>query len=355
MKRRAIAAGNVGIDISPIFPGGERTSMEEVFRPGEIVHVEGAEVHPGGGAINTGIGMNLFGVETTIAGRIGDDHLGEMLLQMIKDHGAPEALVKDVTAHTAYSVILAVPGMDRVILQNPGANDRFSGEDVGASLVKGRHLFHFGHPPSMEKMYLDDGKELADLFRRMREGGLVTSLDLCAVDPASPAGKQDWRKILKNVLPFVDFFLPSRSELAYMLGEDDSEEVEDLARISHDLGAGNVVIKMGKEGMYFSTGGAEAIQEVEEKLEMKAGTLDSWIDQRGIQPPYPIEKEVSGLGAGDTSIAAFLSALLREFSLEESLYLSAAEGALCVTAYDAFSGLVPFEDLLGPGKLHLKF
>ena len=298
--------------------------------------------------------MNLFGVETTIVGRIGEDHLGEILLQMIKDHGAPEALVKDGNAHTAYSIILAVPGMDRVILQNPGANDRFSGGDVDESLMERRHLFHFGHPPSMEKIYSDDGKELADLFRRMRRGGLVTSLDLCAVDPASPAGKQDWREILKNVLPFVDFFLPSRRELAYMLGKDDSGEVEELAGISHALGAGNVVIKMGKEGMYFSTGGAEIIRGVEEKLEMEAGTLDSWIDRRGSRPSYPIEKEVSGLGAGDTSIAALLSALLQEFSLEESLYLGAAEGALCVTAYDTFSGLVPFEDLLGPGKLQLK-
>lgn len=345
MKRRAITAGNVGVDISPIFTGEGWTSIGQVFRPGEIVHIEGSEIHPGGGAANTGIAMNFFGVETTVMARMGDDALGKMLLQMMADYETPTAFISDRDSYTAYSIILAVPGFDRIILQNPGANDRFHSGDIDKEIVRKSHLFHFGHPPSMERIYEEDGREMVTIFRSMKEAGLVTSLDLCAVDPASPAAKQDWRRFLENVLPYVDFFLPSKSELSYMLGGH-TADVEDLANQSRQMGAGNVVIKMGEKGMFYSTGAGETIREVEKKLEFKKGRLDSWIDRSGWVEPYPIEKEVSGLGAGDTSIAALLSALLQGYSFETSLYLAAAEGALCVTAYDAFSGLVPFEELL---------
>ena len=54
---------------------------------------------------------------------------------------------------------------------------------------------------------------------------------------------------------------------------------------------------------------------------------------------------LSGTGAGDTSIAAFLTAMLKGYPLERALQLSAATGASCVAAYDALSGLKSFEEL----------
>jgi len=57
------------------------------------------------------------------------------------------------------------------------------------------------------------------------------------------------------------------------------------------------------------------------------------------------EKVLSGTGAGDTSIAAFLTAVLEGYSLEDTMHLAAATGASCVEAYDALSGLKSFEEL----------
>lgn len=54
---------------------------------------------------------------------------------------------------------------------------------------------------------------------------------------------------------------------------------------------------------------------------------------------------LSGTGAGDTSIAAFLTAVLAGYSPEMSMHLAAAAGASCVAAYDALSGLKPFAEL----------
>ena len=55
---------------------------------------------------------------------------------------------------------------------------------------------------------------------------------------------------------------------------------------------------------------------------------------------------LSGTGAGDTSIAAFLKARMDGCPIEDCLRYAAATGASCVEAYDALSGLRPFEELL---------
>ena len=54
---------------------------------------------------------------------------------------------------------------------------------------------------------------------------------------------------------------------------------------------------------------------------------------------------LSGTGAGDTSIAAFLTSMLEGDSMEECMHLAAAAGASCVAAYDALSGLKPLDEL----------
>ena len=42
-------------------------------------------------------------------------------------------------------------------------------------------------------------------------------MDMAAVDADSEAGRADWEAILKRVLPYVDFFVPSVEELCFML------------------------------------------------------------------------------------------------------------------------------------------
>lgn len=65
----------------------------------------------------------------------------------------------------------------------------------------------------------------------------------------------------------------------------------------------------------------------------------------GFEKSYVPEQLLSGTGAGDTSIAAFLTAVLDGYSPEMAMHLAAAAGASCVAAYDALSGLRPFAEL----------
>ena len=60
---------------------------------------------------------------------------------------------------------------------------------------------------------------------------------------------------------------------------------------------------------------------------------------------YKPDRVLSGTGAGDTSIAAFLKARMDGCPIADCLRYAAATGASCVEAYDALSGLRSFAEL----------
>lgn len=348
---RIAVAGALSVDISPAFVNEPATDFSEVIKPGRITHVEGNVITPGGPVANTGMALPIFGAEPLFIAKVGADGFGSMLIDALAasgGQGSVSGIRADDKVYTAYSVILAPSGLDRAILQNPGANDFFCSDDIDyEQLSKCRHL-HFGHPSSMREMYLNDGEQLAEIMERAHDMGLVTSLDLCAVDPDTEAGRQNWKKILKRVLPSTDFFMPSYEELRDILAPGEEPAPAYLALESIALGATNLIIKCGADGMYFRNGDAGIFRSIEKKLGFAEGAMESWEDRAGhaAAKPVPDELVVSGLGAGDTTIAAYLAAMHRGYDFDTTVDLAISEGALCVRHASAVGGLKPFEELI---------
>lgn len=359
MKRKIIAAGHICIDITPVFSTKKQYSkIGDLLEPGKLIHMDPADVHTGGSVANTGLALKLLGAEVQLMGKIGDDAFGTMVREILSSYGAG-GLIVDRDSSTSYSVVLAVPGIDRIFLHDPGANDTFSNEDIPEADLENAVLFHFGYPPLMKKMYASGGKELVSIFRRMKAKGIATSLDLAAVDPNSDAGKVNWEEILSAVLPYTDFFVPSFEELCFMLDRvrydrllslggdmtaalDMEADVKPLAERCLQLGCKAVLIKCGTRGMYLRTADSDGMDQVGVRLSLNA---DIWADQSIVQPCFVADCVLSGTGAGDTSIAAFLAAVLNGKTPEVCAALAAAEGACAVTAYDALGGLKPLEVL----------
>ena len=108
------------------------------------------------------------------------------------------------------------------------------------------------------------------------------------------------------------------------------------------MGCRVVLIKCGTAGMYLRTAGRDALAGVSRRLDLDP---DAWADRKYLQKCFRADEVRSGTGAGDTSIAAFLTAVLAGRTPERCAELAAAEGACCVTAYDALSGLRPLNEL----------
>ena len=103
-----------------------------------------------------------------------------------------------------------------------------------------------------------------------------------------------------------------------------------------------LLLKCGAKGMYLQTAEGKKLEQISSRIGLDASV---WAEQAIFERSYVPERILSGTGAGDTSIAAFLTAMLEGEHPQMCLHLAAATGASCVAAYDALSGLKPLNEL----------
>ncbi len=347
-----MVAGHICLDITPVFNSESRGTFGEIFCPGKLINVGPAVFSTGGAVANTGLAMAKLGLDVRLNCKVGDDIIGDLIKKVIGSERAVSC--KTVSGqNSSYSVVLAPPGMDRVFLHNPGTNDTFTAEDIDYEALRQCRLLHFGYPTLMKRMYEDEGRELVRIFQRARNMGVVTSLDMTVPDPESPSGRADWPAILKRVLPWVDIFLPSIEEIAYMLdrrlfekrkaqaGREDPVlcyTAEDCHRLSQrmlDLGVKIAAIKMGIKGYYLRTAGRETLKSL---TPLKAG-LEEWSNRQLWAPSYRADTFGSATGAGDATIAGFLTAFLHGLGPIQAIKVANMLGWQNVREIDALSGI----------------
>ena len=324
--KKVIAAGHICLDVTPIFPQERVSRIEDMLKPGRLINMENVSVSTGGSVANTGLGLKILGADVSLMGKIGDDDFGKLVLNVLEKYQASEGMLVCKGERTSYSVVLAIPGIDRIFLHDPGANNTFCAGDVPQEMLEEAALFHLGYPPLMKQMYQNHGSELKCLMKRAKDSGVATSLDFTSIDEGAEVGKVDWYRVLKEVITYVDFFVPSVEELCYMLdkerfhswqeraeGKDITEildiekDVKPLADICMKLGAKVLLIKCGAKGMYYRTADGETLKQIGTKAELD---IAKWADREGFEVSFKPERIASGTGAGDTSIAAFLKAML---------------------------------------------
>lgn len=354
-KKKIMTAGHIALDITPEFRNFGKKNLQKILTPGKLVEIGIAQIDGGGAAFNTGVALHILGEDAVLAAKIGDDIFGRILRDIVQSGNCPFELTTAEGEQTSYTIVLAPEGIDRIFLHNPGCNNTFTGDDINWDLVGEVGYFHFGYPSSMKKMFENEGDELLRIFKKVHHMGVITSLDLTLVDEDSEAGRCDWDKILKKVLPYVDFFVPSIEELGYMLDREKYEEwqkevagaditsiislskdIRPLAQKAIDYGCRAVLLKCGAAGMYLKTSAQEEMQKLH---------LNGWGDIDLFKKSYKADRVLSTKGAGDASIAAFLKSVINGCTPYESLQYAAATGACCVTAYDSVSGLEDFVSL----------
>ena len=357
---KAVVAGHLCLDIIPSLSELKLAGASDFFVPGSLRHVGPATLSTGGPVSNTGLALVKLGIDTALMCKVGDDPFGSLIRMLLEEWGVTEGVIVVEGESSSYSITLDPPGLDRMFLHRPGTNETFSAEDVNYDIVGQRALFHFGYPPLLRLIYSNGGRQLVEIFRRVKGMDVTTSLDMTMPDPDSEAGRADWQAILEAVMPSVDLFLPSAEELLYMLERDRFDDylarggedtlalltAHDLSRMAErllEMGGKVVGIKCGYRGVYVRTAG-------EERLAMmgriKPADVSNWANRELWHPSFRVEHYVGGTGSGDSCIAGFLSAFLRGHALEETVRYACAAGGFNVTAPDALSGLRPWPEIV---------
>ncbi len=352
----AVVAGHICFDVIPEFPAGA-TSLGEIFRPGSLVQMGPVTTSTGGPVSNTGGAMIKLGVKVELMGKVGDDLFGDALLARLRDLGADQGMIIVPGEQTSYTIVVAPPGIDRVFLHSPGANSTFGADDIRLDVVERARLFHLGYPPLMRRLFSDGGAELAEIFRRAKNAGATTSLDMSLPDPVSDSGKIDWYAVLSQTLPHVDLYVPSAEETLFMLephtcqarmteaaGRDVLEviTVEDVVRIGEQclaMGAAVAMIKCGYRGIYIRTAAQDRFDQIG-----AAKPAGEWANREMWEPSFHVAEVAGATGSGDSAIAGFLATYLRGLSIEESLRMANATGGCNVTRPDALSGILSWDE-----------
>ena len=347
-----VVAGHICLDVIPSFAptaGG----LDALRVPGRLVEVGPPVLSTGGAVSNTGLALHRLGMRTRLVGQVGDDLFGRAILELLRDEdpALSEGMIVNTDASSSYTVVLNPPGVDRVFLHSPGANEAFAPDDVPTDRLHGARVFHFGYPPIMPATYNDGGAGLAALFTRVRDAGTLTSLDMAMPDPKTPAGRVDWTAWLQTVLPAVDLFCPSLDEMLFMLDRPrydrltagptaervDGDLLGDLAGRLLAWGAAAVGLKLGPDGLYFRTAS-------EAGRLSRFGEAETWRGRELLAPCFRVEA-AGTTGAGDATIAGLLAAVVRGLRPPEALLAAAGVGACSVERPDAASGIPPWSDV----------
>jgi sugar/nucleoside kinase (ribokinase family) len=277
--------------------------------PGEHALADRIAIFPGGNALNTAVALCRLGEQVAIAGSLGDDVLGRLLLSQMQTRGLDVSGVRQEPGGiTACTFILRAEGEDRRFIHSAGVEATFNGEYVSAELIPHDGVMLVG---GYLKLGAWDDKVLINMMRQARRRNCKVVLNICINQDSSI----DPRRCL-GLLEHVDVFVPNEDEARVLTGETVlSRQAQFLRR----AGARVAVITRGQQGLYADDGNH---------------TVEMGIFQVPLVDPS---------GCGDCFTAGLIAALRRGWDIIRVLEFASAVGALAATALGCTDGVPSFE------------
>ena len=257
--------------------------------------VDGYSLEMGGSACIFACGTAKLGLKSTGAGYAGKDSMGELVISTLNEAGVDTSHIRLGDSKTALTLCLTKPCGDRSILTYMGKMDTVAAEWIDELIGKTRHLHICSYYllNSLQTVY-------PALLKKAKEQGVSVSLDT-NWDP-----DEKWDGGIREVLQYVDIFLPNEQELLSISGKETIDEALNYVNKFVPL----IVVKCGQWGAYSF--------------------------QKGISTRAKgISKKVADtVGAGDNFNAGFVFAYLNGYNTYDCL----RAGVFCGSSSVAFPG-----------------
>ena len=237
----------------------------------------------GGSCPNTMVTLRMLGIDTTLAGGIGNDEEGEIYRKRLRESGVNDELVS-FDSPTGTSIILLTDDKERTMNTFLGANRLFDSAYINERTAESASLFYFtGYMWDTESQRRAVRKSL-EIARR---NNITVAFDIA--DPFAVARYRD--DFLDIISDYASIVFANSEEARFLFDNYDAYEcarsMGKLTRIA--------VVKNGRNGSYIS-------------------------NERNMLsiPLYGTTKPVDTTGAGDTYAAGFLFGYLSGCSVETS-------------------------------------
>lgn len=303
--KKVLCIGSVTVDVI-IRPANS------IPTPGTLRAVEAVTTHVGGCAANAAIDLGKLGVPVSLSCKIGEDSFGDFVIRTAAENGVnTDGVVRDNSVSTTVSVVCVNSDGERSFLYYPGSAAAFTDADVDEALVADSDIVFVAGAFLLTAF---DGIPCLRIMKRARELGKITVMDT-AWD-----FEDIWLPKIKPVIPYLDWFMPSIDEAAKVTGEDEPDKIADKL---FELGAKNVIVKLGKRGALICPAG----------------------EKRYILPTYNEIKPKDTTGAGDSFCAGFIAGLAQGWTVRESGEFANAVGTHCIMEIGASTGIKPISEI----------
>jgi len=257
--------------------------------------------------------LSSLGARTAFAGKIGNDAFGTLVKESLEAKKVnTDFIITSSKLNTGATIVLNY-SEDRAMVTYPGAMEDLTINDLDESVIKSSGHLHFS------SYFLQPGIQegLISLFKTAKDNGLTTSLDM-QWDPA-----EKWNFNYREILPFVDVFLPNEQEALLLTQEKVLENA--IKKLTCD--AGLVVVKLGSKGSIAATDNKSVFKQ-----------------------SYFNNNVVDAIGAGDSFNAGFIYKFINGCNVDECQEFANLTGAVNTTAAGGTTAFESYDQVVKIGK-----
>jgi sugar/nucleoside kinase (ribokinase family) len=284
--------------------------VEALPQGGGVAFIDEIRMNPAGTASGALMNAAKLGISCATVACLGNDEKGDFIFDRYQGMGIDCSMIQRTGAVSTSATMLTIrPNGERPALHCRGASDYLFVADDQFDAVCDTRFLHHGGTGLLKAM---DHGQSAKLLAHAKRRGVITTFDLIAPNDETVG-------LLRDLMPYVDYFMPSFEEAAFLSGK---KTPEDAAEFFIDLGAGACIFKWGARGSYVHTR-----------------------DARFRIPAFKVEVSDT-TGCGDSYCGGFVAGLAMGYDLEKACRLGTAVSALVATGLGSDAGVQDLEHTL---------
>lgn len=297
---------------------GETMVLLTPMNPGSLKYVDYFKKQIGGAESNFAIGIARLGHKSGWISKVGDDPFGKYIVSFIRGEGVDTSRVRvDKGSPTGvYFKEFCQDHNPKIYYYRKGsaASNMNYCELDEEYIASAKYLHITGITPLLS----ETAREM--IFKAIE----IAKINNVAIsfDPnirKKLCSEEECRKVLRDILPQCDIFLPGYSEAKFLLHDGEPDE---LCKELSSMGIKTVAMKLGKEGCMVAN-----------------GSMVKTI------PGVRNQKIVDTVGAGDGFDAGFMTGMLNGWDIEKCARLGNVVGAMVVTVVGDVEGLPTMEEV----------
>lgn len=267
----------------------------------------------GGSPANITMNIKRLGGNPIISASVGNDRLGEFLINNLKKNNINTEFINKVNNSTSMVLVTKSKETPLPIFYRSADYNLEYNEDIG-SILKNSKIVHFSCWPISQKK---SRKVIEKVIEEARKNNVLIGFDPNYHEMIWEEG-HDGIEYIKNLIGKLDIIKPSEVDAERIFGPDTPENHVDKFI---QCGAKLVIMTLGKDGAIVSNG--------TETIKFKTLAIEV----------------VDTTGAGDAFWGGFYTALTSNYPLKEALNIGFATSAFKLKNVGAIAELPSIEEL----------